>query len=299
MSPDTLTAGQALRQLTGRFATAGLDTPDLDARLLLAHVLHIDQLRLVTAPETLLSTTQLDALERAAGRRLAHEPVSRIIGERWFYGRPYRITSATLDPRPDSETLIDAVLAHVRLNDLQQSPLRLLDIGTGTGCLLLTLLAELPAATGVGSDLSAAALAVAQLNADRLGIASNRVKWTRGDGFTPITGIFNVILSNPPYIPSREIAGLAPDVRNYDPRLALDGGPDGLNPYREFSKQACKYIDKTGGYLIYEIGAGQHDAVADLLHQAPWPQPVTIETFSDLGGIVRCVAANTRPQRPR
>ena len=150
-------------------------------------------------------------------RRLAREPVSRIIGERWFHGHRFRLNAATLDPRPDSETLVEAVLAFVRAAGVEQSPLRLLDVGTGTGCLLLSLLAELPAGTGVGVDISDDALAMAATNATDLGIGPERAAWTQGSGLRKVTGTFNVIVSNPPYIPSAGIADLDPEVRRFRP----------------------------------------------------------------------------------
>lgn len=293
MPPDF--AGQTrhnvLLMLITKFEAARIDLPDRDARLLLAHALGVESLRLIVDRDAVIETETALKLTNFATRRLRHEPVSRIIGERWFYSRPFKITPDTLDPRPESETLIEAVLALVRETGLANDQLRLLDIGTGTGCLLLTLLAELPGAVGIGIDTSAAALSVAKLNARLLDVPPSRVAWHCGSGFTPVAGqTFNVVLSNPPYIPTSDFADLDPDVRHFDPHVALDGGADGLTMYRDLTCRLPGYLSK--GWVIFEVGMGQASAVADLLRAAYTPNRLDVRIFEDLAGVQRCVAAS-------
>jgi release factor glutamine methyltransferase len=298
------TRGAALQLMSATFTEAGLETPELDARLLLAHVLGVAQLQLLTERDTLLPAAAKTPLASVMARRLAREPVSRIIGERWFYGRAFLVTPATLDPRPDSETLIDAACALMRKAGIANDDMRILDVGTGTGCLLLTLLSELPGARGVGTDASAAALAVAAENQTRLMTkpaataherdALRHVAWRHGSGFAPVNGsIFNLIVSNPPYIPSAAIADLDQDVRHFDPKLALDGGVDGLDIYRQLAGQISTYLPD--GWVVFEVGVGQAETVADLLRSAFAPRSVDLRVFKDLAGVQRCVAASPRP----
>jgi release factor glutamine methyltransferase len=287
-APDNLlTRRELLQQLTARFRDAGFESPLADARLLLAHALGIDRLGLHSDPEAVVTAREALLVEDVTRRRLAHEPVSRIVGRRWFYGRPFRVTPATLDPRPDSETIIDA--AKTLLAERTRSgPLRILDIGTGTGCLLLTLLAEVPATRGIATDVSPDALAVAVQNARDLGL-SGHAEFRLGADFTPADGSFELIVSNPPYIPSAGIAALEPGVRSFDPILALDGGPDGLAVYRRLAHDYFNYI--SDGWLILEVGHDQASAVSRLFQTSgPGARTPAIRVFNDLGGIARCVA---------
>ncbi|MFN4144148.1 peptide chain release factor N(5)-glutamine methyltransferase, partial [Aestuariivirga sp.] len=213
-------------------------------------------------------------VERRAGR----EPVSRILGEREFYGRPFRVTPDVLDPRPDTETLVDGALRLVPANA------RLLDLGTGSGAIIVTLLAERPDASGVATDISPAALAVARENAERNGVLP-RLDFAQGSWFGPVSGRFDLILSNPPYIPAAEIPRLSPDVRNFDPVLALVGGNDGLTPYRELAAGASAHLVENGRVLV-EIGAGQADQV-EAIFVAAGLRPAG--RYQDLGGHVRCL----------
>lgn len=293
-APGSLpTRGGVLNALTSHFRSAGLETPLADARLLIAHALDVDRLALHTDRDVLVSGPELRTIEGFANRRLAREPVSRIIGERWFYGRPFQVTPATLDPRPDSETLIDAALKLVDEDGARDRPFRILDIGTGTGCLLLTLLSELPNASGLGTDISAGALETATGNARDLWLL-DRAIFRQGADFDPVDGQFDLIVSNPPYIPSNDIASLAADVRNYDPLTALDGGPDGLAVYRRLSANYSTYVST--GWVILEVGDDQADAVSELF-AAPLPDGHLphIKTFQDLAGHMRCVAICARP----
>jgi release factor glutamine methyltransferase len=282
---------EALAVLRRAFADAGIDTPDLDTRMLLCAILGIDAARLITEPDHRLGEAA-GALAAAASRRVAREPVSRILGMREFYGRSFEVTPATLDPRPDSETIIDTVLAYARDNGGRDRHWRILDVGTGTGCLLVTLLAELPNATGLATDLSRDALAVASRNANRIGVGS-RTELLIADGLEGVPAGFDILVSNPPYIPRREIAALAPEVRDYDPRLALDGGDDGLAVYRRLAGRFSYVIPD--GYICLEVGRGQAGQVARLLVAEcgglGWPAP---QVIADLNGVERCVTQIAR-----
>jgi release factor glutamine methyltransferase len=205
-------------------------------------------------------------LDAALQRRLKHEPVARIVGMREFYGRSFSVDPHVLDPRPDTETLVEAALAAIAARGLRNERLSLLDLGTGSGCILITLLAELPRAHGIGVDKSPAALANAAANARRLGVAE-RARFMAGDWLDALDGEFDLILSNPPYLASDAIAGLAAEVAGYDPHLALDGGPDGLDAYRAIAARARAALAEQGRLLL-EIGASQADAVAGILRAA-------------------------------
>ena len=283
----TTTATKAWAELSRAFREAGLESPVIDSRLLVCHALGMDRLTLLREPHRPLGQ-QAAALISAAHRRLAHEPVSRIIGERYFWGRPFKITQATLDPRADSETLVAAGLELAGpIGALCNRPLRLLDLGTGSGCLILTLLAELPDATGVGVDISSAAIAVATENAVCLGL-SNRVVFSCGPWAHGVAGPFDIIVSNPPYIRHGDLAGLAPDVASYDPALALDGGADGLAAYREILASSIDLAPP--GALLFEVGQGQADDVQRLmLERFAGTAALTAHRWRDLADIERVV----------
>jgi release factor glutamine methyltransferase len=279
MPPDTLAS--LLAAATRRLTAAGSDTPTLDARLLLQAAAGLTREDLILGPDRALTPEQLSAFEGFVGRREGHEPVSRILGEREFYGRVFKVTPATLDPRPDTETIIEAALK------LMPRAARLLDLGTGTGAIAITLLAERPDAIGLATDLSPEALAVARENAARLGVG-DRLTLLEGSWFAPVTRAFDIILSNPPYIPASEIAGLAPDVRNFDPALALSGGTDGLDPYRIIASGAAAHLGEAGHVLV-EIGAGQADDVEAIFAARGF---AAAGRHRDLGGHERCLAFN-------
>jgi release factor glutamine methyltransferase len=217
-------------------------------------------------------------------RRLQGEPVSRIMSVKEFYGRSFIVDKHTLDPRPDTEILIDAVLD--TLKDRREEPVRILDLGTGTGCILLTLLAELPLARGIGSDASAGALEIARRNAEALGVG-DRAGFVAGDWFEPIGGRFDIVVSNPPYVASGEIAGLAREV-SYDPLLALDGGADGLEAYRRIASCVTDVLSP-GGMVILEVGETQAEAVLGLLCDAGLKIEAGRPIWTDLAGRQRCV----------
>jgi len=275
---------RTLGDLTRSLAAAGIASPALDARLLLLAATGLTHAALIGAPERVVSQGEARRLDELACRRLVREPLSRILGEREFYGRRFTIGAASLDPRPDTETLIDRGLAFART---QAAP-AILDLGTGSGAILVTLLAELPRARGTGTDVSEAALDVARANARSHGVRARArfvaANWCRG-----VTGRFDLIVSNPPYIPSGNISGLEPEVRDHDPILALDGGPDGLDAYRAIAAGTQAWLS-TGGLLVLEIGEGQHDAVAGLFAAHGWRPAAAAAASLDLSGRVRVLA---------
>lgn len=253
-----MTAAEAVLAVAARLRAAGIDSDRLDARLLVAHVLDVPSHRVVTHGEAVLDTDAGERLETLTRRREAREPMSHLLGEREFWSLPFRVTEATLTPRPDSEAVVEVALAHVD----RAAPLRVLDIGTGTGCLLLALLSELPHASGIGTDVSAAALAVARDNAHVLKNA-NRARFVETAWAEGIDGPFDLIVSNPPYIASSEIAGLEPEVARYEPPAALDGGGDGLDAYRALCRHLPSLLAPKGT-AVFEIGAGQEDEVRQI-----------------------------------
>lgn len=282
-----LSLSRAVETLIQAFRAAGIDTPQLDARVLAEHALGIDRARLVADSERLLDARAIDAIDELAGRRIAREPVARIVGAREFWSLPLAVSAAVLVPRPDTETVVEAALDAVTASSGRRRPLRILDIGTGSGALLLALLTELPDATGIGTDISEAALAVAAANAARLAL-DTRCTFVAANIAQGVEGPFDLVVSNPPYIASGEIAALAPEVRNFDPRLALDGGSDGLAAYRAIAADAGRLL-APGGLLVVELGAGQEDAVSQLLAQAGLA--VQAPARKDLGGVARALSA--------
>jgi release factor glutamine methyltransferase len=274
-------AAQILRQ-------AGIETPELDARVLLCHAAGLSHETYIAGAREALPADAAPKLQDAIARRLAREPVARITGGREFYGRSFVLGKDTLDPRPDTETLIEAALGLVREQGWQEKPLKLLDLGTGTGCILVTLLAELPLATGLGTDLSLGALAVAAANARTHGVAS-RAAFITADWLDAVSGKFDLVLSNPPYLAAREIAGLATEVAAHDPHLALNGGPDGLEAYRRIAMRA-RDILTADGRLLVEIGPAQGEDVSAIFARAGL-NPELGEGRRDLAGRPRVIVA--------
>lgn len=285
----------AIRLAAARLGKAGIDTPRLDARLLVEATTGLRHEQILIDPTRALSDAEAAQLAALVQRRLAREPVTRILGERHFYGRVLKVTPDTLDPRPETETLVELALELLRADgDLAGENPLLVDIGTGTGCIVLTLLAELSAggidARGLGVDISEPALHVARDNAARLGLEP-RVRWQRIANFSDVDlagRTPRLIVSNPPYIPSADLAGLDPEVRDHDPRVALDGGPDGLN-------MIGKIVDWSAGnpgtWFAMEIGAGQADAVVGLISDRCGGDTARHTVLRrDLGGHIRCVA---------
>lgn len=263
---------------------AGVDTSRLDARVLAAEILNCEPNQVLMHSSRVLIEPEYEAFIDLIARRCTGEPVSRIVGRREFWSLPFFLSPDTLDPRPDSETVVEAALS--LLADARHKPISILDLGTGTGCLLLSLLKECPSATGVGGDISEVAIQTAQRNAKALGVDA-RVNFFVGDWSESLTGYFDLIISNPPYIREDEMAGLAPEVRNFDPMRALVGGRDGLDAYRRLIPDCCRLLHPRGA-LIVELGQGQHEDIESIMSAANLSR---IERHHDLGGIIRCLSA--------
>ena len=252
---DIQSGGDAVLAVNHRLKKAGVDNPRLDARLLVANVLEITPTRLFSYPETPLSDGQVEQLSLLVERRAQREPMARILGSREFWSLNFKVNESTLVPRPDSETLIEAVLA--RIED-RNAPLSILDLGTGSGCLLLALLSELKVATGLGVDISEHALKTASGNAQTLGFG-DRARFQRSNWFENIDKTempFDLIISNPPYISDDDISRLQPDVSKYDPYVALSGGGDGLDAYHKLMPKMADWLT-LDGVIAIEIGMDQ------------------------------------------
>jgi release factor glutamine methyltransferase len=277
--------GAAWRAVRDRFRAAGLDTPELDARLIGQQVFGLDAMALVRREREPIPPDWADELERAALRRLAGEPVSRIIGEREFWGLKFALNEATLDPRPETEQLVADAIA---IAEHKPSP-RIVDLGTGSGAIVVSMLSALPKARAIATDVAEDALAAARKNAERHGVAG-RLELRQGAWWqaVPHTELFDLIVSNPPYIASEQIATLQPEVRLFDPKLALDGGWDGLEAYRAIATQAARRLSP-GGVVLLEIGATQADTVSRILSRAGFSR---IEVQKDLAGLDRVVVAS-------
>jgi release factor glutamine methyltransferase len=286
-----------MRKWTAALVGSGIEGPAADVRRLVAAVLDVSPARLLSEPERALTTAEFSALSGCVARRARREPVSRILGRRDFYGRSFAVSPATLDPRPDTETLVAAALEVTREERWDASPLRILDVGTGTGCLLLTLLCELPGARGTATDISAAALAVARGNAERLGVA-DRVSWLTADALETVSGSFHMLVSNPPYVRTDDIAHLEPEVRSFDPAISLDGGADGLALYRRLARRMAAVVPD--GWAILEVGFDQADAVIAIVRDAVAQAETALDdvrAYEDVAGKRRCVAVKTRSLR--
>ncbi len=269
----------ALRDAIARLNDHAIASAPRDARVLLSYAMGIDPSRLTLELSQTLDQDVLDRFQNVIDQRCAHKPVSRILGYRDFWGRRFRITADVLDPRGDTETLVQAVVT--------QPATRVLDLGTGSGILAVTLAAEWPAAQVVASDISPDALDVARHNAQALGV-QDRVSCVQSDWFDQIDGRYDLIVSNPPYITDREMAELQPDVLHFDPKIALTPGGDGLHPYRVISAQAAAFLN-AGGRIAVEIGWQQGPVVAELFRAAGFRD---VAVLTDLDGKDRVVVAN-------
>lgn len=273
--PDTI--ANVLAAARKALIAADVDGSALDARLLFQSASGLSHEDIIASPEKALDGATLLKFSDYIKRRLAHEPVSRILGTREFYGRSFQVTPAVLDPRADTEVLVELVLERHG-----NEPRRVLDIGTGSGAILITLLAERPAFHGVAVDISPEALLVAKVNGLANGV-SGRLQLHKGSWFSGLEGSFDLIISNPPYIPHGDIAGLEVDVKAYDPHLALDGGADGLFAYRAIAADAAQFL-VANGEVVVEIGAGQQPDVASIFKAQGFS---LLATRKDLGGHVR------------
>ncbi|RTL69378.1 MAG: peptide chain release factor N(5)-glutamine methyltransferase [Hyphomicrobiales bacterium] len=289
--PRDATVASVQMRVARALAEAGIAQAGDEARRLMAVALGWSAADLVSRSRDALDQAAQNAVAHILERRLRHEPLSRIVGYREFYGRNFKVTPATLDPRADTETLIDAALQ--TFADERAKPLRILDIGTGTGAIILTLLCEFPNATGVAADISDTALEVARENAQTLGVSA-RIDFVKTDLAEGVSGPFDLVVSNPPYIPSGDIAGLDVSVRAFDPTLALDGGPDGLAVYRRLTKLLPVLAPK--GTILLEVGFNQWEAVAQTVEAgyAGSGGTVALQAFNDVAGIRRVVAARPR-----
>jgi release factor glutamine methyltransferase len=288
-------AGQTVeavrRKLTARFKSSRIDTAELDARILVGTAMGLDLTGLITSAARPVTSDEATRLEDFTRRRLAGEPVARILGAREFWGLPLQLSAATLVPRPDTETVVELALEMLRAEPDPTHRLRIADIGTGSGAILLALLSELPDAFGVGTDVSVAALRTASRNAARLGFAS-RAAFVACDYAAALSEPFDLIASNPPYIRSADIARLATEVRDHDPIVALDGGVDGLDAYRQLIPQAARRLAQ-GGLLVVEAGQGQSGDIGELMTAAGLTQQRPPK--ADLAGISRAVAGRKLP----
>lgn len=274
-------AAALLRDAAARLDAAGVEEARRDARLLLAEALGVEAHRLILEPQTEVPPEAAARFAEFVAARAERLPVSRILGRREFWGLSFRLSPATLDPRPDSETLVEAVL---KAFPDRNAPLRVLDFGTGTGCLLLAVLSEYPAATGLGIDKAEGAVAMASANASDLGLAS-RAGFRTGDWGKGLEGSFDIILSNPPYIEAEVVPALAPEVARHDPLLALAGGADGLDAYRALLPHAARLLAPQG-HVFLELGQGQEQDVAEIAASCGLQRRAA---HADLAGIARCL----------
>src|SRR5882724_1067445 len=285
------TVEAARRMLTARFKSGRIDSAELDARMLVGAALDLDLTGVIAAASRPLTSEESIRLEDFARRRLSGEPIARILGLKEFWGLPLKLSAATLVPRPDTETVVELALQMLRAAPDRGRRLRIADIGTGSGAILLALLSELREACGFGTDISVAALRTASTNAARLGLA-RRAMFVACDYAAALSDPLDLIVSNPPYVRSAEIADLAIEVRDHDPRRALDGGADGLDAYRALVPQAARLLAR-GGALVVEVGRGQSEEVEGLMIAAG----LTLQRppKADLAGIRRALAGRKLP----
>ena len=279
--------GDVVQNIERQLAAAEIDSARVDARILVAYVLGIERSRLIGLPDKPLTKAQAKQLDELAARRAQHEPIALILGTKEFWSLDFTVGPATLIPRPDSETVVEAVL---EARPDRAYPYRILDLGTGSGCLLLALLSELPNATGLGIDASQGALDIAARNAESLGLAG-RAAFAWGDWVSHLDpvrdGRFDIIVSNPPYVTKPDWEQLEDDVRLYEPRTALVGGLDGLNPYRAFGPHLPGLLTPDG-LFVCEMGMGQGTEVSEILTESGL---TVLGARRDLAGIERCLLA--------
>jgi release factor glutamine methyltransferase len=278
------------RDIARRLKATGIDSPDLDARILVGHALGLDHAGLARTGGRVLGADEIARIEALVARRLAREPVARITGVKEFWGLSLELGPAVLVPRPETETVVELALAAIEDGGSRERPLRLADLGTGSGAIMLALLSELPNALVIGTDRDPAALTLARGNAARLGLISRAV-FVACDFGQALAGGLDLLVTNPPYVRSSDIAGLDADVCDYDPHVALDGGPDGLAAYRAIAAEARGLLGPNA-HLVAEIGAGQSDAVVSLFAAAGLDR---IAVAPDLAGIPRAVSARREP----
>lgn len=278
---ENVLAKEALRWAVLKLQEERIESASLDARILLEYVLGVNREQLLFSLDLPITAAQYARLEILVGKRAQRQPIAQLVGKREFWGMNFVVSEHTLDPRPDSETLIEYVLERVAN---RADVFNVLDLGTGTGCLLLALLSELPSANGLGVDYSQEALLVAKENAMALGFAG-RARFMRGDWCEKLDGKFDIILANPPYIPTKVIPTLDPEVSEFEPMLALDGGEDGLSCYRKILKCLPNILVKNG-FAAFELGMGQQPEFEALVVEN-WLEVIGVK--KDLSGIARCI----------
>lgn len=288
---EGLNLDAARRALAAKFAAHGIESPELDARILLGEALGLDLSGLIAQGSRLMTVHDALILSSFERRRISGEPVARILGRKEFWGLPFELSPATLVPRPDTETLVEAALKFLREEKPRGENIRVADIGTGSGAILLALLSELPNAAGIGTDISAEAVETARRNAQKLGLI-DRASFVACNFTAGLSGDFDLVMSNPPYIPTRQIGQLAVDVRDHDPHLTLDGGDDGLDAYRAIAPAAFALLT-LGGALIFEVGQGQDSDVRAVMESAGFV--VDEPPRADLAGVKRVVMGRKKP----
>ncbi|HZV21034.1 MAG TPA: peptide chain release factor N(5)-glutamine methyltransferase [Hyphomicrobiales bacterium] len=281
------TVGRLIQEIAARFRQSGIQSANLDARMLVAEACGISTEDTIVQRDSVFPAAALPRVEAYAVRRLNREPVSRIVGRREFWGLSFEISPDTLDPRPETELLVEAVLEHAKLKGWVNRPLQILDLGTGSGCLLCALLSELPLSYGVGVDCSTAALFVARKNLSQMGLRDRAALLCADWASALAGGSFDIVVSNPPYLGDSEIEGLTQEVAAYDPRKALDGGVDGLEAYRKLIGPSLACL-KDEGILVVEIAPHQACAVRDMMTSAS--ELLEIRILADLAGRSRAVA---------
>jgi release factor glutamine methyltransferase len=279
----------AQRQLARKFRQSGLDAPGLDARIILGHALGLDRTALAAHSDRVLTPEEAADIAELSARRLGREPIARILGHKEFWGLPFKVNADTLVPRPETETVVEATLSSLG-NSRKARGLSIVDLGTGSGALLLALLSEIEGAFGVGTDISFAALLGARDNAAALGLSA-RASFVVCNYGAGLRGPADILVSNPPYVACGNIAGLEPEVRDFDPRRALDGGPDGLDGYRAIASDVRRLL-APGSVLALELGQGQLGTVTSIFAPVGL-EPVT--TRYDLSGIARALVMRARP----
>ena len=276
------TINDAKHFLTAQFRAAGIDSAEIDARLLLMHGTGLTRAELIASVRDALSPDAAALIQGLAARRIKGEPVDNILGYREFYGRRFKVTQDVLSPRPETEMLVEAALEIFKTKPTAN----MLDLGTGSGAIIISVLAEALNGRGTAIDMSEAALDVARENAKTHKL-TNRIEFMRGEWFAPVKDSYDIILSNPPYITQEAMRALAPEVKNFDPPIALSGGEDGLNAYRVIISKAKGFL-KPGGTLIFEIGFDQAETVTALLTAAGFSG---VSTHKDLAGHDRMIRA--------
>lgn len=287
-----LSVETARRMLTTTFKQRGIESAELDARLLVGAALDLDLTGLITAGTRIVTPDETTSLQNFMQRRVTGEPVARILGSKEFWGLPLQLSPATLVPRPDTETVVELALELGRDEPEAKSQRRIVDIGTGSGAILLALLSEWREATGVGTDISVMALQTARANSRRLGFAP-RASFVACNYTAALSGLFDLVVSNTPYIRSSDVAELEREVRDYDPLPALDGGADGLDAYRAIVPQAARLL-APGGVLVVEAGCGQSGPISQLMSAAGLMSAASPK--ADLAGIPRAIAGRKPPR---